>query len=323
MGCVATVLVQSGRLRPGDHFVSGNTYGKVRAMQDELGARVKEAPPSTPIRVSGFRELPQAGDELLVVSSEKRAREVHDFRLLHNHALAQAAAKPRRGKRRSSVKAVPAVLKADSVGSLEAVREGLSHFPTDRVELKFVRATVGGLSEADVQLAKNLGAFVVGFNTPLSLKVETSAYREKVAIQSHDVIYRLVEGVKELLEEAIEPVMEEHELGVAEVRDVFTLTLNRKDRKAGMSKFSKVAGSKVTFGEVKISNTVRVSRAGETVYDGTLVSLKHFKDEVRIIAKGAECGMLLHDFGGVESGDLITAYEIVARKPGLYDAPSS
>ena len=113
--------------------------------------------------------------------------------------------------------------------------------------------------------------------------------------------------------------MEEQEQGTAEVRDVFTLTLNRKDRKAGMSKFSKVAGSRVMSGEVRISSRVRVARAGETVYDGTLASLKSFKDEVRTVAKGAECGMIMHDFGGVQAGDVITAYEIVARKPSLYD----
>jgi translation initiation factor IF-2 len=291
-------------------------------MQDESGAHVKHASPSTPVRLSGFRELPQAGDELLSVSSEKRAREVNEFRTLQQHALAQAAAKPRRGKRRSSVKVVPAVLKADSVGSLEAVREGLAHFPTDRVELKLVRASVGPLSDADVQLAKSLDAFVVGFNAAPSNKVEALAVREQVPVQTHKVIYRLVEGVKAMLEQAIEPVMEEVEHGTAEVRDVFTLTLNRKDRKAGMSKFTKVAGSRVMTGEVRVSSRVRVARAGEAVYDGTLASLKHFKDEVRTVAKGSECGIILHDFGGVEAGDTITSYEVVARKPALYDAVS-
>ena len=347
LGNVAVVLVQRGKLRVGECVVVGSTWGRVKALQDELGARIDEALPSTPVRLVGLRSLPGSGDALLAIASEDRAKEVVDFRLLKARAEAEATATVRRGRRqvphplcfvltphfpcssapsvpnltsrRRTSKLVPALLKADAQGSLEAAREGLAHFPTNRVELKFVKAAVGNLTDADVQLAHDLGAFVVGFNTKVESKAARLANQLDVRIQNHDVIYSLVDGIKESLEAAIEPVLEDKEKGRAEVLELFTLTLTKKERKDGMSKFTTVAGSKVVSGEASNKSKVRVTRLGDVVHEGDVISLKHFKQEVRTLKKGAECGIIIKDFGGIKQGDMLSFYEVVPRRPSLYD----
>lgn len=319
LGNVAVVLVQRGKLRVGECVVVGSTWGRVKALQDELGARIDEALPSTPVRLVGLRSLPGSGDALLAIASEDRAKEVVDFRLLKARAEAEATATVRRGRRRRTSKLVPALLKADAQGSLEAAREGLAHFPTNRVELKFVKAAVGNLTDADVQLAHDLGAFVVGFNTKVESKAARLANQLDVRIQNHDVIYSLVDGIKESLEAAIEPILEDKEKGTAEVLELFTLTLTKKERKDGMSKFTTVAGSKVVSGEASNKSKVRVTRLGDVVHEGDVISLKHFKQEVRTLKKGAECGIIIKDFGGIKQGDMLSFYEVVPRRPSLYD----
>ena len=318
LGSVATVLVQRGELRPGDHVVAGTAWGKVRVMQDERGGRLNAAGPSTPVRISGLKGTPAAGDELLVLPSEARAREVSEFRLV-KQAL-EAAGEAEAGEAAAEVTIVPAVVKADSHGSLEAVLEGVGHFPTDRVALKVIKTGIGPLSDADVQLASTVGAAVVGLNMPVPSKVAALAEQSAVPVYSRKVIYDLVDVVKDVLEDAIPPVLEEEVLGTAEVLQRFTLTLNRKDRKAGMSKFTSVAGARVATGEASASARVKVLRGEDVLHDGSVVSIRHFKQEVKSVRKGAEFGLVLADYSDYEPGDIISFYEIVSRKPGLYDA---
>uniref|UniRef100_A0A7S3WMZ4 Translation initiation factor IF- 2 domain-containing protein n=1 Tax=Emiliania huxleyi TaxID=2903 RepID=A0A7S3WMZ4_EMIHU len=230
LGILSTVLVQRGALRQGDHVVAGQSWGKVRLLLDEEGAQLSEAGPAVPVRVSGMREMPRAGDELLVVGpsvsrlsppcngasyigdemlvvpSEARAKEVVEFRLLRAEAQALAAAAPRRGRKGGGAKLLPALLKAESFGSLEAAREGLSHFPSTRVELKLVREGVGPVTESDVQLAQSVGAQVIAFNVPLESKAAGLAATLQVPVHSHSIIYALVDAAKEMLEApAVDP----------------------------------------------------------------------------------------------------------------------
>ena len=346
LGIVSNVLVQRGELRVSDFLVAGTTYGKVRIMQtSDGGSALRVAPPSTPVRISGLKELPRTGDDLYVVTSEARAKAIVAFRAAQEQLAQQAASegaqqaarRAARGEGSSTVeeddegaatdalarepKLVPALLKADSAGALEAVREAISHFPTDRVRLQIVKADVGGVSDADVQLAETVGAAIVGFNIAIPRKMEQLAEGAGVDIHTHRIIYELADSVKAVLEDAIEPIIEEKVVGTAEVQQLFTLTLNRKDRREGMSKFTQVAGCRVNSGDAISTAKVRVERKGEVVLDsGRIVSLKHFKEEVKTVRRGQDCGVVLADFSECEPGDQVTFYELVPRKPSLYEA---
>ena len=183
-----------------------------------------------------------------------------------------------------------------------------------------LQAEVGPVTEADVQLAETTSAIILGFNVGASGRIHKLAEERGVQVQRHGIIYELTDGVKNLLEEAIDPILEEKVIGTAEVEQLFTLTLNRKDRREGMMKYTQVAGLRVATGEVSASCQVRVSRGDEKVHVGTVVSLRHFKQEVKVVRKGQECGVVLADFNACEAGDVITFYDVIARKPSLYDA---
>ena len=376
LGVVASVLVQRGALRTGDVVVAGGVWGKLKTMTPTDGTgRLKLATPSTPVRVSGLKELPRTGDELLVVEGEAKAKQVSEYRLARKQlegqaaqaeaarAAAEAAAAKaavaakaarrgeaadgtdakadQKGRERAAAseagggeaaseealgpKLVAALVKADSAGALEAVHASLGHFPEDRVKLKVIKAEVGAISEADVQLAETTGAAIIGFNVSVPGKVNSLAEDLAVPVHRHRIIYELTDAVKELLEEAIEPILEEKVLGAAEVQQLFTLTLNRKDRRDGMAKQTQVAGLHVSAGEANAAATVRVERGdkakgdSQVMHEGKIVSLKHFKEEVKKVRRGQECGVVLANWGGCEPGDVLTFFEVVARKPSLYE----
>ncbi|KOO53049.1 translation initiation factor if-2 [Chrysochromulina tobinii] len=267
LGVVANVLVQRGALKPSDLVVVGTTWGKIKTLTPTDGTRrLDEAGPSTPVRISGLRELPRTGDELLVVGTEAKAKQ-------------------------------------------------------DRVKLKVIRADVGAVTEADVQLAEATSSAIIGFNVGIPSKVSSLAEELGVPVLRHAIIYELSDRVKELLENAIEPVLEEIVLGAAQVQQLFTLTLNRKDRRSGMLKQTQVAGLLVSEGEASAVARVRVERgAGNVLHEGRVVSLKHFKNEVKTVRRGLECGIVLANYSGCEPGDILTFYDIVPRKPSLYEA---
>ncbi|KAL3904909.1 MAG: hypothetical protein SGPRY_011109, partial [Prymnesium sp.] len=298
LGVLASVLVRRGRLQLSDHLVVGTTYGRVRSIQGEHG-RLKQALPSSAVLIAGLKEAPSAGDEFLVLPSEARAREVAEFRELkaqiEQGAIDKAPARVSRDA--PSVPVVPAILKADCQGGLEALLEGAAHFPTDRVALKAVKAGIGSFTDSDLDLAHSIGAMLVGFNVSVPNKIRDHAQKLGLTIHSHKIIYEAIEALKVALEDAIPPLLEDVVLGTAEVRQIFTLTLTAKERKEGMFKKTNVAGSQVTSGEILVGAKVRVLRGEDVVFDGSPVSIKHFKEDIHKAKKGTECGIILSKFG--------------------------
>jgi translation initiation factor IF-2 len=304
-GPVATVLIQEGTLREGDVFVSGQTFGKVRAMLDSLGQRVKEATPSTPVEILGFEELPQAGDDFIVVEDEEKARKIAEYR--QRKAREAEAAKQTKISleklfeklKEGELKELKIVLKADTQGTLEALDASLQKLSTDKVKVSIIRKGIGAITESDVMLASASDAIVIGFNVKPTSQAKETAKQEGVDIRFYDVIYHLLEDIKKAMEGLLEPVYEEVITGVAEVRATF------KVPKVGI-----VAGCYVKEGVISRNNKVRVIRDGVVVFTGGIASLKRFKEDVKEVQAGYECGLKIENFNDVKVGDIIEAFEV-------------
>ncbi|HIE33336.1 MAG TPA: translation initiation factor IF-2, partial [Thermodesulfobacteriaceae bacterium] len=308
-GPVATVIIQEGTLREGDPFVAGMTYGRVRAMLDEYGRRLKEAPPATPVEILGFEEVPQAGDDFIVMPDEQKARRVAEYR--QRKAREAEAAKEARLSlekvfeklQEGEIKELKIVLKADVQGTLEALSEALRKLSTDEVRVNIIRSGIGAISESDVMLAAASEAIVIGFNVRPTSKAKEIAKQEKVDIRYYDVIYHALEEIKKALSGLLEPEYEERLLGVAEVRATFRVP-----------KVGTVAGCYVKEGKIVRGGNVRLLREGVVVYTGKIASLKRFKEDVREVAAGYECGVGLENFNDIKEGDMLEVYEIVEIK---------
>ena len=303
-GPVATLLVQDGTLRVGDALVAGLHWGKVRAMIDEHGQRLKEAGPSTPVEVLGLSDVPLAGEPFFVVENEKKAREISEER--KEKAKQALQEKPRlsleelmKKLAEGEAKELRIVLKADVQGSLEAVKEAIEKLSTDEVKVNVLHSGVGAITETDVMLAQASGAIIIGFNVRPDSKAKRLAEQEKVEIRTYRVIYDLLDDVKKAMAGMLEPEYEEVVLGRAEVRQVFNVP-----------KVGRVAGCYVLEGKITRNANVRVLRDGVIVYEGKLSSLKRFKDDVREVAAGYECGMAIEGFQDIKEGDIIEAYEV-------------
>jgi len=304
-GPVATVLIQEGTLREGDVFVSGQTFGRVRAMLDSLGQRVKEATPSTPVEILGFEELPQAGDDFIVVEDEEKARKIAEYR--QRKAREAEAAKQTKISleklfeklKEGELKELKVVLKADTQGTLEALDASLQKLSTDKVKVTIIRKGIGAITESDVMLASASDAIVIGFNVKPTSQAKEIAKQEGVDIRFYDVIYHLLEDIKKAMEGLLEPVYEEVITGVAEVRATF------KVPKVGI-----VAGCYVKEGVISRNNKVRVIRDGVVVFTGGIASLKRFKEDVKEVQAGYECGLKIENFNDVKVGDIIEAFEV-------------
>jgi translation initiation factor IF-2 len=304
-GPVATVLIQEGTLREGDVFVSGQTFGRVRAMLDSLGQRVKEATPSTPVEILGFEELPQAGDDFIVVEDEEKARKIAEYR--QRKAREAEAAKQTKISleklfeklKEGELKELKIVLKADTQGTLEALDASLQKLSTDKVKVTIIRKGIGAITESDVMLASASEAIVIGFNVKPTSQAKETAKQEGVDIRFYDVIYHLLEDIKNAMEGLLEPVYEEVITGVAEVRATF------KVPKVGI-----VAGCYVKEGVISRNNRVRVIRDGVVVFTGGIASLKRFKEDVKEVQAGYECGLKIENFNDVKVGDIIEAFEV-------------
>jgi len=310
-GPVATVLVQRGTLRVGDIFVAGSEWGRVRALVDERGEPVEEAGPSVPIEVLGLNGTPMAGDDLVVVDSDTRAREIADFRRHKKRELDIAASS--RGTieqmlsriREGEAGKLPVVIKADVQGSLEAICSSLTKLGTDEVEVQILHSGVGGINESDITLARATDAMVIGFNVRANPQARQLAKRDNVDIHYYSIIYNVVDDIKAGLSGMLAPTRREHFLGYAEIREVFNIT-----------KTGKVAGCMITEGQVKRGAKVRLLRDDVVIHDGTLKTLRRFKDEVREVKEGYECGMAFENYGDIQVRDRIECYEIeeVARE---------
>jgi translation initiation factor IF-2 len=304
-GPVATVLVQSGTLKTGDVVLAGQTYGRVRAMLDENGKSIKSAGPSIPVEIQGLTEVPQAGDEFMVLTDERRAREIATYRAgkFRNTKLAkQQAAKLENmfaDMTAGEIKTLPIIVKADVQGSQEALSQSLLKLSTDEVKVQLVYAAVGGISESDVNLAIASKAVIIGFNTRAEAGARKLAEGNGIEIRYYNIIYDAVDELKAAMSGMLAPEKREEVIGTAEIRTVFVA-----------SKIGTVAGCMVTSGQVNRSAHFRLLRDHVVVYTGELESLKRLKDDVREVKEGFECGIKLKNYNDIHEGDQLEFFEI-------------
>ncbi|MCL6630622.1 MAG: translation initiation factor IF-2, partial [Armatimonadetes bacterium] len=308
---VATVLVQSGTLRQGDAVVVGQCYGRIKAMLDDRGQRIQEAGPSTPVEIIGLSAVPMAGDKLEVYATEREARQVAESRAEEDRS--QRLSTSRRVTladlykqlQEGSVKDFNVVLKADVQGSVEAVRQSLERLSTEEVRVNVIHSGVGNIGESDVLLASASNAVIIGFNVKVDPLAKRMADTEHIEIRTYQIIYELLDEVRAAMAGLLEPVLEESTLGHVEVRALFRLP------RGGV-----VAGSYVTDGKVVRNAQARVLRNGEVIYTGKISSLRHIKEDVREMAAGFECGIMIDGFDAFEVGDTVEVFEVreVARK---------
>ena len=301
-GSLATVLVQNGTLHIGDHVLVGTAWGRVRAMFNESGERVTEAAPSVPVEMTGFNSVPAAGDILVVVPNEKTARDIAEERLRErelgrSNVRALTLEEIHTRIKTGEVKELNLVIKADVQGSVEAVLSSLEHLDSSKGRARILHAGTGTVTEGDVLLASASKAIVIGFCTSIQQGVERLADREGVEIRQYDIIYRLVEDIEKALEGVLETTYREVIQGHAEVRAIFSV-----------GKRVKIAGCMVTEGRVSRSAMVRLLRNGEVIHEGTVSSLRHFKEEVNEMAAGFECGLGLAAFTDIQEGDVLETY---------------
>jgi translation initiation factor IF-2 len=303
-GIVATVLVQEGTLRIGDPFVSGLFYGKVRALCNERGDRVKEAGPSTPVEVLGWTGTPQAGDSFAVTRDDREAREIavkrqqlhreHEYRLRRHMTLSDLYEEIKRGANELRL-----IVKGDVGGSVEALCDALAGIPSEEVKLNFIHRGVGNVNESAVLLAAASDAVIIGFGVRMEQGASEICEREGVDVRLYKVIYEAVEDIKKAMSGLLKPELRETVIGSAEVRQVFRL-----------SRVGAVAGSFVTSGTVRRNAKVRLVRGEEVLFDGSIRSLKRFKEDVREVSAGFECGIGLEGFDAIETGDVLQIYTV-------------
>ena len=306
-GPVATVLVQRGTLRVGDIVVAGAEMGRVRALISDQGDTVEEAGPSVPVEVLGFNGPPEAGDRLAVVENEARARQITSYRAHQKRENAAASISGMRGSleqmmsqlKTSGRKEFPLIVKADVQGSLEAILGSLEKLGTDEVAARILHAGVGGISESDVTLAEGFNAAIIGFSVRANKEAAAAAKRNGIEIRYYNIIYDLVDDVKKAMSGLLAPTLRETMLGNAQILEVFNI-----------SKVGKVAGCRVTDGTVERGANVRLIRDNVVVHEGKLSTLKRFKDEVKEVQAGQECGMAFENYGDMRVGDIIECYRV-------------
>jgi translation initiation factor IF-2 len=313
-GPVATVLVQRGTLRTGDIIVAGSQWGRVRALIDDKGGNITSAGPSAPAEVLGFSGAPEAGDRVAVVESEARAREVTEYRDRQKREKAAARGAGARGSlidmmsqlKTAGRKEFPLLVKGDVQGSVEAILAALEKMGTDEVTARIIHAGVGGISESDITLAEASGAAVIGFNVRAHKEARDAADRAGIEIRYYNIIYNLVDDVKAAMSGLLDPTLREEMLGNAEILEVFSI-----------SKVGKVAGCRVTDGRVERGANVRLIRDNVVVHEGKLSTLKRFKDEVKEVVAGQECGMAFENYQDMRQGDVIECYRVEQIKRSL------
>ena len=306
-GSVATILVQKGTLRVGDNVAAGACYGKIRAMIDDKGERVKEAGPSMPVEILGLNDVPNAGEIIMAMDSDKEARSVAETfisegrkKLLddtkHKVSLDALFEQIQAG----NVKELGIIIKADVQGSVEAVKQSLIKLSNEEVVVKVIHGGVGNINESDVVLASASNAIIIGFNVKPDNQARIVADREKVDLRLYTVIYNAIEDVEAALKGMLEPIYEEQVIGHAQIRQIFKA-----------SGVGNIAGSLVVDGKITKNATVRISRDGEQIYEGPIATLKRFKDDVKEVKAGYECGLVFEKFNDIQEDDMVEAYEMV------------
>lgn len=309
-GPVATILVQNGTLSIGDPIVVGSTYGRVRAMINDRGRRIKKAGPSTPIEITGLQDVPQAGDQFMVFEDEKKARSIGEYRGMKRRENERGAntrvslddlfERIKEGE----VKEINVIIKGDVQGSVEALRGSLEKLDVEGVRVKIIHTGVGAITESDVILASASNAIIIGFNVRPEPNARSMAESEKVDVRLHRIIYNVIDEIEAAMKGMLDPEFKEKVIGQAEIRQTFKV-----------SKVGTIAGSYVIEGKITRDSKARVIRDGVVVFEGKLDSLKRFKDDVKEVAQGYECGITLENFNDVKEGDIVEAYvmETVTR----------
>lgn len=306
-GPVATVLVQAGTLRAGDILIAGSVWGRVRALVNERGESLKEAPPATPVEILGLQGTPQAGDRFAVVENEARAREISEYRQRKAREKAVAKQAGQRGSleqmmsqlQTTGLKEFPLVIKGDVQGSIEAISNAIEKLGTEEVRARIVHSGAGAITESDVSLAETSNAAIIGFNVRANKQARDAAEQAGIEIRYYNIIYDLVDDIKAAMSGLLSPERRETFLGNAEILEVFNIT-----------KVGKVAGCRVTEGKVERGAGVRLIRDNVVIHEGTLKTLKRFKDEVAEVPAGQECGMAFANYEDIRVGDIIEAFRV-------------
>ena len=307
-GVVATLLVQNGTLKEGDTILAGNTYGKIRAMFDFNGKKIRTAAPSFPVQVLGMGVVPPAGDVFQVVASEKEARakiqeqmdaQANKQATSSKITLEQLFEKVQAGE----IKELPIILKADVQGSLEPIVNSLKELGQGDIKINILHAETGNISESDVMLAAASKAIVLGFNVDADGAARNLADQQNVSIRLYEIIYRMIEDIDKALKGMLEPEVKEIPVGQAQVRAIFKI-----------NKVGTIAGCRVTQGEVRRNTRIRVMRNGTKVFEGEVSSLKHEKDDVKEVRQGFDCGVSLKNFNDLMEGDILEAF--IVEKTG-------
>lgn len=311
LGAVATLLVLNGTLRKGDPMVFGNYSGRIKTMQDEFGKSLEEAPPSTPVKVTGLSGLPEAGCEFIVVESEKEARKLaagrekgHKSGLTKTKKISMESLLEKESEAQQKV--LPLILKADVQGSLEALKNSIAKIKSKKARCEIVHEAIGEISEYDVKLAAASNATIIGFHTRVENNADSLIKQLKIPLHLHNVIYHAIEDIKAQMTELLDKLEEEKDIGIAEVKAIF------KSSQLGL-----IAGCQVTEGSIHRNHLIKLIRDKEVVWKGKLASLKRVQDDVREVQKGLECGIVLEGMRDVREGDKIQSYEIIYHKQTL------
>ena len=303
-GPVATILVQKGTLKIGDFISAGASYGKVRAMIDDKGRRVKEATPSTPVEILGLNEVPEAGEVMLVADNDKEARNIAEVYIKQSREMLLADTKSRLSLdglfdqiQAGNIKELNLIVKADVQGSVEAVKQSLLKLSNEEVAIRIIHGGVGAINESDVSLASASNAIIIGFNVRPDATAKDMADTEGVDLRLYKVIYNAIEDVEAAMKGMLDPVYEEKVIGHAEVRQIFKA-----------SGVGTIAGSYVLDGKIVRGSKVRITREGELIHEGDLHSLKRFKDDVKEVKAGYECGLVFEGFNEVKEEDQVEIY---------------
>lgn len=302
-GPVARILVQNGTLKVGDAFVAGNCFGRVRAMVNDKGRKIKEAGPSTPVEITGLTEVPQAGDPFMAFEDERKARAIADRR-----STSQRQSELNTNTRVTlddlfqhikdgEIKDLNVIIKADVQGSVEALKGSLAKIEVEGVRVKIIHSGAGAITESDITLAAASNAIVIGFNVRPDAQTKAAAEQEKVDVRLHNIIYNVIEEIESAMKGMLDPIYKENVIGHAEVRSVFKI-----------SKVGTIAGCMVTSGKITRNAEMRLIRSGIVVFTGKVDTLKRFKDDAKEVAQGYECGITLERYNDVQEGDIIEAF---------------
>ncbi|HJD60341.1 MAG TPA: translation initiation factor IF-2 [Rickettsia endosymbiont of Omalisus fontisbellaquei] len=312
-GTLTTILVQRGTLKNGDIIIAGSSYGKVKKMTNDKGLEITEATPSVPVEIQGLNEVPFAGDKFNVVQNDKQAKDIAEYRMrLAKEKKISIAPRSSledlflKASGNSKIKELPLIIKGDVQGSVEAISGSLLKLPSDEIKLRILHSGVGPITESDVSLAHASSAIIIGFNVRAGVNALTAAEKEKVDIRYYSIIYNLIDDIKAIMSGMLDPIIREQYIGSVAIRQVFNIT-----------KIGKIAGSYVTKGIIKKGAGVRLLRDNVVIHEGKLKTLKRFKDEVKEVREGYECGIAFENYEDIREGDVVEVFELIQEQRQL------